>query len=59
MYFSMLSKALRHKNAHSDEKSIVDNHCYHIITKFALGIKENQKQLPTLYWLPKLHLRPY
>ena len=36
----------------SDENSIVDNHCYHITTKFAVGIKENQEQLPTLYRLP-------
>ena len=43
----------------SVEKSIVDNHCYHITTKFRVGIKENQEQRPTLYWLPKLHKRPY
>ena len=44
-----------------DEKSIVDNHFYHIITvtMCAVGIKENQEKLPTLYWLPKLHNRPY
>ena len=51
---------LRHTNAlFSDEKSIIDNHCYHITTKFAVGIKENQEQPPTLYWVPKLHKRPY
>ena len=43
----------------SDEKSIVDNHCYHITTKFAVSIRENQEQLSTLYWLPKRHKRPY
>ena len=43
----------------SDEKSIVDNHCYHITIKFAVGIKENQEQIPTLYWLTKLYKRPY
>ena len=32
----------------TDEKSIVDNHCYHITTKFAVGIKEKQETLPTL-----------
>ena len=31
----------------------------HITTKFAVGISENQEKLPTLYWLPKLHKRPY
>ena len=43
----------------TDEKSIVDNHCCHITTKFAVGISENQETLLTLYWLPKLHKRPY
>ena len=43
----------------TDEKSIVDNHYCHITTKFAVGISENQEKLPTLYWLPKLHKRPY
>ena len=27
----------------SDEKSIVDNNCYHITIKFVVGIKENQE----------------
>ena len=43
----------------TDEKSIVGNHCCHITTKFAVGIIENQEKHPTLYWLPKLHKRPY
>ena len=43
----------------TDEKSIVDNHCCHITTKFAVGISENQEKISTLYWLPKLHKRPY
>ena len=43
----------------TDETSIVDNHCCHITTKFAVCISENQEKLPTWYWLPKLHKRPY
>ena len=39
--------------------SVVDNHCCHITIKFAVGISENQEKLPTFYWLPKLHKRPY
>ena len=27
--------------------------------KFAVSIEEKQDRLPTLYWLPKLHKRPY
>ena len=30
-----------------------------IVTKFAVGITESQEKLPTFYWLPKLHKRPY
>ena len=30
-----------------------------ITAKFAVSIKEKQDRLPTLYWLPKLHKRPY
>ena len=32
--------------------SDVNSHCCHITAKIAVGIKENQEQLPTLYWLP-------
>ena len=27
--------------------------------KFGLFVDEDQSKLPTLYWLPKLHKRPY
>ena len=37
----------------SDEKSIVDNLCYHVTTKFAVGIKENQEQL----WSQHVYLK--
>ena len=30
-----------------------------ITAKFAVSIKEKQDRLPTTYWLPKLHKRPY
>ena len=43
----------------TDEKSIVNTHSIDITAKFALSIKEKQDRLPTLYWLPKLHKRPY
>ena len=34
-------------------------HCSDIVTKLAVGITESQEKLPTFYWLPKLHKRPY
>ena len=29
------------------------------LNKFAVDVKERQDRLPTMYWLPKLHKRPY
>ena len=43
----------------TDERSIVNTHSINITAKFAVSIKEKQDRLPTLYWLPKLHKRPY
>ena len=43
----------------TDERSIVNTHSIDISAKFAVSIKEKQDRLPTLYWLPKLHKRPY
>ena len=42
-----------------DETSIVDRHRCHMAAKFGLFVDEDQSKLPTLYWLPKLHNRPY
>ena len=41
------------------DKAANNVHCCHITTTFAVGISENEEKLPTLYWLPKLHKRPY
>ena len=43
----------------ADNKSVDFYHCCHTATKFAVSIKEDHKRLPTIYWLPKLHKRPY
>ena len=43
----------------SDERAIVNTHSIDITSKFAVSIKEKQDRLPKLYWLPKLHKRPY
>ena len=36
---------------------IVDGHGCHTALHF--GVKANKNQVPTLYWLPKLHESPY
>ena len=37
------------------EKSVIDNHIFHNVTRFAVSVNEDQERLPTFYWLPKLH----
>ena len=32
---------------------------YCLNTYFAVDVKERQERLPTMFWLPKLHKRPY
>ena len=54
-----LSTAKTYELISNDEKSIVNKHCSDSETKFAVGITESQEKLPTFYWLPKLHKRPY
>ena len=38
---------------------IVDGHGCHTALHFDVKAKENQDKVPTLYWLPKLHKKPY
>ena len=41
------------------ERVIVDGHGCHTALHFGVKAKENQDKVTTLYWLPKLHKRPY
>ena len=54
-----LGSTKTYERVSTDERSIVNTHSINIAAKFAVGIKENQNRLLTLYWLPKLHKRPY
>ena len=42
-----------------NERVIVDGHGCHTALHFGVKAKENQDKIPTLYWLPKLHINPY
>ena len=42
-----LGRTKTYERTSTDEKSIVDNHCCHITTKFAVGISENHVILAT------------
>ena len=48
-----------YKETSEEEKSVVNGHCNHLALNFTLCVKEGQDRLPTMYWLPKLHKRPY
>ena len=37
----------------------MNGHGNHLALKFSVCVKERQDRLPTMYWLPKLHERPY
>ena len=43
----------------ADEMSVVNAHLNELPLKFSICVNEGQDKLPTMYWLPKLHKRPY
>ena len=39
--------------------SVVNAHLNDLPVKFSVCVNEGKGKLPTMYWLPKLHKRPY
>ena len=39
--------------------SVVNAHLNELPVKFSVSVNEGQDKRPTMYWLPKLHKRPY
>ena len=62
-YINTLKKELNGTKAYEetsiDEKSVVYSHSNEIPNTVAVDVKEHQDRLPAMYWLPKLHKRPY
>ena len=63
-YINTLKRELVDTNAYRlqpslSERVIVDGHGCHTALYFGVKAKENQDKVPTLYWLPGLHKRPY
>ena len=63
-YINTLKRELVDTNAYKlqlslSERVIVDGHGCHTALHFGVNAKENQDKVPTLYWLPKLHKKPY
>ena len=40
------------------ERVVVDGHGCHTALHFGVKAKQNQDKVPTLYWLPKFHMKP-
>ena len=63
-YIYTLKRELVDTNAYRlqpslSERVIVDGPCCHTALHFGVNAKQNQDKVPTLYWLPKLHKKPY
>ena len=43
----------------TDQMSVVNAQLNKLPVKFSVCVNEGQDKLPTMYWLPKLHKRPY
>ena len=48
-----------YKETSTDEKTVVNSQSNDMPYKFAVNVKERQDKFLTMYWLPKLHKRPY
>ena len=63
-HINTLKRELVDTNAYKLQPSvskrvIVDGHGCHSALHFGVKAKENEDKVPTLYWLPKLHKKPY
>ena len=54
-----LSGTKAYEQTSEKEKSVINIHIFHNATRFAVSVNEDQERLPTFYWLPKLHKKPY
>ena len=62
-YINTLNQELNgtaaYEETSTDQKSVVDSHTNDLSYKIAVNVEKRQDKLPTMYWLPKLHKRPY
>ena len=63
-YINTLKRELVETNTYKlqpslSERVVVDGPNCHIVLHFGTKAEENQDKVPTLYWLPKLHKKPY
>ena len=56
---TLIQKLNGTKDTSTDEKTVFNSYVNDLCLKLYVGVKERQDKLPTIYWLPKLHKRPY
>ena len=54
-----LSGTKAYKETSEEKMSVANGHCNHLALKVSANVKERKDRLPTMYWLPKIHKRPY
>ena len=59
IYINTLKQELNGTKAYEETSTDEKSHSNDLPYKFAVNVKERQDKLPTMYWLPKLHKRPY
>ena len=62
-YINTLKQGLNGTEAYeensTDENTAANSHSKELPHKFAVNVKGCQDKLPTMFWLPKLHKRPF
>ena len=59
VFIGSFTETKAYEQTFEKEKSVINNHIFHNATRFAVSVNEDQERLPTFYWLPKLHKKPY
>ena len=54
-----LSGTKAYEQTSEKEKSVINNHIFLNATRLTVSVNEDQEQLPTFYWLPKLYNKTY
>ena len=50
-----LGTATAYKQTPSENNTVGNDHCDHLLIQFPVNVKDRQDKIPTMYWLPKLY----
>ena len=54
-----LNSTMAYEKTSINEKFLVNSYSIELPNNFAVNVKERQNHISTMYWLHKLHKRPY